>query len=85
MSSTISLLKCESYNYDLVKRTIKQSFDNIGGIEKFIKPSDKVLLKLNLLMKKHPDDAVTTHNIFAKALAEVVMEAGGIVTIADSP
>lgn len=85
MSDIVSVLKCDSYDYELVKDIIKKSFDNLGGIDKFIKPSDKVLLKLNLLMKKHPDDAVTTHSVFAHALAEVVMEAGGIVTIADSP
>lgn len=82
---TVSVLKCDTYEYNLVKRAIEQSFQNLGGIEKFIKPSDKVLLKLNLLMRKHPDDAVTTHSVFAKALAQTVMEAGGIVTIADSP
>lgn len=82
---TVSVLKCGAYEYKLVKRTIEQSFDNLGGIETFIKPGDKVLLKLNLLMRKNPDDAVTTHSVFAKALAQTVMEAGGIVTIADSP
>lgn len=81
---TVSVLKCGAYEYKLVKRAIEQSFDNLGGIETFIKPGDKVLLKLNLLMRKNPDDAVTTHSVFAKALAETVMEAGGIVTIADS-
>ena len=85
MSDIVSVLKCDTYDYALVKDTIKKSFDNLGGINKFIKPSDKVLLKLNLLMKKHPDDAVTTHSVFAHALADVVIEAGGIVTIADSP
>ena len=82
---TVSILKCDTYEYQLVKQAIEQSFDNLGGIEQFIRPSDKVLLKLNLLMRKHPDDAVTTHSVFAKALAETIMEAGGIVTIADSP
>lgn len=82
---TVSVLKCGSYDYSLVKRAVEKSFDNLGGISNFIRPSDKVLLKLNLLMRKHPDDAVTTHSVFAKALAQTVMEAGGIVTIADSP
>ena len=82
---TVSVLKCGAYEYKLVKQAIEQSFDNLGGIGTFIKPGDKVLLKLNLLMRKNPDDAVTTHSVFAKALAETVMEAGGIVTIADSP
>lgn len=85
MEKTVSILKCEKYEYDIVREKIKKSLDNIGGIEKFIKPNDKVLLKINLLMKKHPDNAVTTHPVFVKALASLVMEAGGVVTIADSP
>lgn len=85
MNDVVSVLKCDKYDYELLVSTIEKSFENIGGIEKYIKPGDKVLLKINLLMKKHPDEAVTTHNVFVKALASVVMQAGGIVTIADSP
>ncbi len=85
MNDVVSVLKCDKYDYELLVNTIEKSFENIGGIEKYIKPGDKVLLKINLLMKKHPDEAVTTHNVFVKALASVVMHAGGIVTIADSP
>lgn len=83
--NTVSILKCGEYSLPLLEDTISKSFDNIGGIEKYIKPGDKVLLKLNLVMKKRPDEAVTTHNIFAQALASVVIRAGGVVTIADSP
>lgn len=36
-------------------------------------------------MKKKPEDATTTHPIFAKALAEILMEYGAKVIIADSP
>jgi len=54
-------------------------------IEKYINKGDKVLLKLNLLMKKRPEEAATTHPIFTKALAQVLIEYGAEVIIGDSP
>lgn len=83
--STVSIVKCADYKPALVEEALRASFQNIGGIEKYIHPGSKVLLKLNLLMRKNPADAVTTHPVFVAALARIVQEAGGIVTIADSP
>ncbi|WP_231701858.1 DUF362 domain-containing protein [Crassaminicella thermophila] len=81
----VSLIECREYDYELVKNAVVNSFENLGGISKFINKGDKILLKLNLLMKKKPEDATTTHPIFAKALAEVLVKYGAEVIIADSP
>ncbi|HWJ04151.1 MAG TPA: DUF362 domain-containing protein, partial [Verrucomicrobiae bacterium] len=45
----------------------------------------RVLLKINLLMKKKPDEAVTTHPAVVEAMVRLVQEAGGIAIIGDSP
>lgn len=81
----VSLVKCHDYNYNLVKNAIEESFENLGGVRKYIDNGDKVLLKLNLLMKKRPEDATTTHPLFTKALAETLIKNGAEVIIADSP
>lgn len=81
----VSLVKCQDYNYNLVKDAIEESFENLGGVRKYIDSGDKVLLKLNLLMKKRPEDATTTHPMFAKALAEILIKNGAEVIIGDSP
>ncbi len=81
----VSLVECREYDYGLVKKSIVESFNNLGGIEKYINKGDKVLLKLNLLMKKKPEEAATTHPIFTKALAEVLIDYGAKVVIGDSP
>ncbi|WZL71756.1 DUF362 domain-containing protein [Clostridiaceae bacterium 35-E11] len=81
----VSLIECKTYDNKLIKEAILNSFENLGGIHKFINKGDRVLLKLNLLMKKKPGDATTTHPIFAKALAEILMEYGAEVIIGDSP
>lgn len=81
----VSLTECRTYDYYNVKDSIINSINNLGGIEKYINKGETVLLKLNLLMKKKPEEATTTHPIFVKALAEVLIEYGAKVVIGDSP
>jgi len=64
---------------------VKKSFENLGGIEKYIKKGEKVLLKANLIMKKSPEDAATTHPALIYALAKTLVDYGADVTIGDSP
>ena len=56
-----------------------------GGMERFVKKNEKVLLKVNLLSAKEPKKAVTTHPEFTRAVAKAVKEAGGEPYIGDSP
>lgn len=81
----VSLVRCDNYNYDDVYTAVKMSFENLGGISKFIDKGDRVLLKVNLLTKKKPEEAVTTHPAFIKAIAMQLIEYGATVTIGDSP
>lgn len=80
----VSIVKCENYEYERVRRAVKKSLDLIGGLEKVVKPGNRVLLKTNLLLGTKPEKAVTTHPAFVKAMAELVKEAGGIPWIGDS-
>ncbi len=76
---------CENYEPERVRACIHRVLEPLGGIGHYVKPGMKVVLKPNLLSAKKPADAATTHPAFVEAVALVVMEAGGIVTIADSP
>lgn len=79
----VSIVKCGSYEdaYDAVKK----SLDLIGGIEKYVKPGDRVALKPNLVSKHKPETAVTTHPEILRAVIKIVEDAGGTVTVAESP
>jgi uncharacterized protein (DUF362 family) len=57
----------------------------LGGMERYIRKGDKVLLKINLLSARAPDEAVTTHPEFVRAVAREVKKAGGVPYIGDSP
>lgn len=81
----VSLVKCKDYEYEKVKSAIFQSVENLGGWDKYISKGDKVLLKVNLLMKKKAEEATTTHPIFVKALSDLLVDYGAEVIIGDSP
>ena len=85
MMQVVSVRKANSYNYDEVRAAIADNIKDLGGLDKYISRGEKVLLKLNLLMKKHPDEAATTHPVFVKALASLLLEHGCRVIIGDSP
>lgn len=78
----VSIVKCEDYSK--VKNAVKYSLDLIGGLGRIIKPDDRVLLKVNLLMAKKPEYAVTTHPSVVKAVIQLVKEKRGIVFVGDS-
>lgn len=81
----VSLVECNDYIYTDLKKSVEESFDNIGGIQNYFKKGTTVLLKVNLLMKKKPEEATTTHPLFVKALGDVLIEYGVEVIVADSP
>lgn len=85
MEKTVGLIKCDDYDYSKVKKSMKELLDSIGGIEKYISPNSKVMLKMNLLMKKTPEEATTTHPMVLKALAEELLSIGCSVSVGDSP
>jgi uncharacterized protein (DUF362 family) len=64
---------------------IEALLEPLGGMERFVKKGEKVLLKVNLLSAKAPEKAVTTHPEFVRAVARSVRMAGGIPFIGDSP
>lgn len=57
----------------------------LGGMSNYVKKGDNVLLKVNLLSARSPENAVTTHPEVVRAVARAVKEAGGVPYIGDSP
>lgn len=78
--ATVSIIKA-TYS-ELEIETLLAPF---GGMDRFVKKNEKVLLKVNLLSAKEPEKAVTTHPEFTRAVAKAVKEVGGEPYIGDSP
>ena len=81
----VSLQHCDTYDYKPVRSALLALLEPIGGITAYVSPGDRVLLKPNMLSAKHPDQAVTTHPMIVRVVADLVREAGCHVLIGDSP
>jgi len=81
----IIIKRCSSYNLDELKKTIKAGFDLLGGIDKFIKQNEKVLLKPNYLSPSKPEAAIITHPVFIKAVIQVLKEKTNNIYVGESP
>jgi uncharacterized protein (DUF362 family)/Pyruvate/2-oxoacid:ferredoxin oxidoreductase delta subunit len=81
--STVSLVRCQTYDQSSIDAAVKKALELIGGIESYVKPGDRVLLKINLLTGDVPEKAVTTHPALVRAMIGQVKEAGGIPQVGD--
>lgn len=81
----VSIQACKTYDLAAVQSALEQSIVDLGGLDKYINRGSKVLLKVNLLMKKKPEEATTTHPVFVEALANILVAHGCQVLIGDSP
>ncbi|MCJ7593502.1 MAG: DUF362 domain-containing protein, partial [Desulfobacterales bacterium] len=58
----------------------------LGGMERFVRPGDKVVIKPNMSFPNPPDWATTTHPEVIRALTEMCIKAGaGSVLVLDNP
>ena len=81
--STVSLVRCQNYDNSNIEAAVKKALELIGGIERYVKPGDRVLLKINLLTGDVPEKAVTTHPAIVRAMIHQVKAAGGIPQVGD--
>lgn len=81
----VALAHCGDYEAGRVQEAVDRLFDLSGGIHSIVKPGQRVLVKVNLLMKRKPEQATTTHPQVAMAIVRAVERAGGIAILADSP
>ena len=85
MRSRVVLIPCDTYEEETVYERLKEGVALLGGMEQFVKPEDKVLLKPNLVRKAELSRAVVTHPAVMGAVARLVREAGvKTVTAGDS-
>ncbi|NLO83023.1 MAG: DUF362 domain-containing protein [Clostridiales bacterium] len=81
----VALVKCDSYQNDVVDGAVNRCLELLGGIGRYIKPGMKVLLKCNLLSRRRPEEGITVHPAVVEALVKTIQSAGAIPIIADSP
>ncbi|KAF0195154.1 MAG: hypothetical protein FD169_1508 [Bacillota bacterium] len=83
----VSSITCATYDESAVQAAVERAIAEIwpGGLAHLVKPGTTVAIKVNMLMAKSPDRAVTTHPSVAKAVCNLVKECGAQAVIIDSP
>lgn len=67
-------------------RTLAEAIDKLGGMDRFIRPGDRVLLKVNAAFAAPPMLGATTHPDLVRHVCRLCFEAGaGHVTVTDNP
>ena len=68
------------------KRTVARALEAIGGIEKFIKRGDRLVLKVNAAFASPPSLSATTHPDLVSEVTRLCFKAGAAkVTVTDNP
>ncbi|NTV52449.1 MAG: DUF362 domain-containing protein [Candidatus Firestonebacteria bacterium] len=83
--SRVALVRCESYDAEVVEKALARGLALLGGAAVFVRPGEPVLLKPNLLTPDPPERCVTTHPAVFQAVARLFQAAGSAVVYGDSP
>jgi uncharacterized protein (DUF362 family)/Pyruvate/2-oxoacid:ferredoxin oxidoreductase delta subunit len=85
MNTRVSIVKCKSYDPNLVFEATQKAINLIGGITNFIRPKSKVLVKPNLLMAKEPEFGIDTHPEVVRAVIKILKEISCNIFVGDGP
>jgi uncharacterized protein (DUF362 family)/Pyruvate/2-oxoacid:ferredoxin oxidoreductase delta subunit len=81
----VHITRCQNYDYLKVEQAVKECFEAMPEVKGKLFEGAKVLVKTNLLMRKNPEDAVTTHPAVVEAIVRYLQEIGCKPIIGDSP
>ena len=84
IATPVSITACQDYAIGTVGPAVERLFSSHEGFSRFVKPGERVLLKVNLLAPARPDRHLTTHPAVVAALARLVRDAGATAVIGDS-
>ncbi|HWR41240.1 MAG TPA: DUF362 domain-containing protein [Patescibacteria group bacterium] len=82
---TVSIAACETYEYEQVEKAVGDCLCHFPAMKEKLKSGSRVLVKVNLLKKHAPRDAVTTHPAVVEAIVRYLQAAGCRVIVGDSP
>ena len=82
-AAPVALTKIGSYDVGALENAIRKQLELIGMADMF--DSKRVVIKPNLVMKKSPEAAATTHPAVLEAMIRILKESAAEIIIAESP
>lgn len=83
--SKVSLVKCDTYEQDLLYSKINEAVENIGGFENLIEKDCNVFIKLNCVGPFDKDKGITTHPEFVRSVIRHVKRFTNNIIVGDNP
>lgn len=83
--STVTLTRCSDYSEERIADCLQRHFELLGGLEKFVKRGDSVLLKPNFIAPRPRRCATQTDPAIIIETARLLKDFGARPFVADSP
>jgi uncharacterized protein (DUF362 family) len=81
--SEVAIIRCTHYTQ--AEDSIREAVHLLGGVDRFCKPKDVVIIKPNLVFAAPWEVAETTHPNIVAAVVKILKEAGAVVKILERP
>ena len=85
MTQRVAIVACANYQAEAVNPAITELLGLVPGWDAPFASSSQVLLKPNLLMRRLPEEATTTHPEVVRQMAIIMQAMGKSCILADSP
>jgi len=85
LNSTVTLTRCSHYEQQKIAGAIERQFSLLGGLDKFVRPGDTVLLKPNFIAPKSRRHAACTDPAVIIETARFLKDFGARPFVGDSP
>jgi len=83
--SRVAVVTCSAYDEVSVSAAVSRGLDLIGGMDSFIQPGEKIVLKPNILVGESPEKVVGPHPLVFKAVAQQARSVTEHLSYGDSP
>jgi len=81
----LTLRRCPGYDAAAVTSAVRAALESLPLVASLAQPGRRVLLKPNIVNPRLPQEAVCTHPLLLRAVAEFFHEAGCSLLVADQP
>ncbi len=82
-SERVCLDRVERYDVDFIERVLRRQLEKLDAVTMF--KDKRVVIKPNMVMKKSPEAAATTHPVILEAVIRILKENAADIVIAESP
>lgn len=80
----VAVVRCRGYERSEVASAVEEALRPLGGLESFVRPGDRVFVKVNHLSPPAPPErAIVTHPAVAEAVLEKLLKITSLVSFGD--